>query len=330
MKIAIMDKSVVDHTDGNVFGANRDCDALFVDDPLLTPRLEGILTANTCIGVRNLIVSEELRKNFEDFLGLDKKSPPISSLYSLFNGKDFSDFLEVHYSKHFLTGEVGPEVGFVTGVGLKVTDDIYQAIPQLNKLKSMLISMKYQGEVLLTVTKNYTLSNVNFGHYYGHFALYAECAKCSVQTLLDFVFGKGVPCELYDSCCIANLVSQQPFPTRINTSTGPINAPKGAEKHLWRIPIESGEIVLIVVHGNYLLEAKKRMRRTLENMRSYSDSIQYRIDYGNYCHFVLCQEKYEKLAAVSYHKNEQRKDSSEVASVKDTGSEEKKQEDSVE
>jgi len=297
MKIAIMDKSIVDHTEGNVFGANRDSEALFAGDPLFTPRVENIPVVNTCIGVRNLLLSEELRKNFETHLGV-VEGKDISTIYSLFNGEDFGDWLEVSFSKRFMTGEVGPEVGFVTGVGLKITEDIYQAIPQLIQLKDALKRIQYRGEILCTLTEGFQLTRVEFGHYYGHFALYSECAKSSVQGLLDFLFGTTKSCELYDSCCVANLVSQTPFPTLGGISQGQINAPKGAEKHLWRILLGNSEIVLIVVHGNYLSEAKRRLRRTIENMKQYSDCLQYRIDYGNHCQFLLCQEKYLSLSQV--------------------------------
>jgi len=286
-------KPIIDHTEGNYLGYNFEAEGVFVEDALTPVDWEGKPYVNTCIGVQNLILKPELQKAFYESLAFERTNS-VSTLFALFNGEEFSDFLEVSFSDRFMNGEVGPRLGFITGVGLRVGENLYEAVPQLLRVKQALKDIKYQGEVSFGVSERYTLTGVHFGHLYGHFALFSEICKNTVQEMLDFMFGIFPKIELYDSIAVGNVISQPPFPCIIQNTNGPIHADKGAEKHLWRVILGGTlEVVLHTVHGTYLGEARKRLRRTIEKMLKYSDVLQYRTDFGYGAQFVLTKERYE-------------------------------------
>jgi len=308
MNISVITKSgeakpIIDHTEGNFLGYNFEAKGVFVEDALTPMDWEGKPYVNTCIGVQNLIMNQELRKAFHESLAFENTAS-VSTLFSLFNGTEFSDFIEVSFSDRFMNNEVGPKLGFMTGVALKVDGDPYEAIPQLSRVKKALTDLGYKGEVALGVSERFTLTGIHFGHLYGHFAMYAEICQNSVQDMLDYMFGECPKIELYDSLAVGNVISQPPFPSIVNNTNGQIRADRGAEKHLWRVILGGMvEIVLHTVHGTYMGEARKRLRRTIEKMLSYSDILQYRTDFGYGGKFILCKEKYERLL-ISPHKKE--------------------------
>ena len=306
MKIAIVStgeaKAILDHTEGNFLGYSKDAVAFFVDNPLQKLETE-LPVANTCIGVQNLMLHEDLRKALLDDHVKVSKEFPVSSLFAFFNGENFSEWAEISFSQKFMSGNVGPEVGFTTGVGFRVAYDVLEAVPSIPKLKEVLRNLNYRGEVLCSVAENFTLTGVAFGHFYGHFAVFSEISRNSVQEILDFVFGKFPECKLYNSCCVANLVSQPPFPLIIPNSASPLHAPRSAEKHLWRIMINNlVETVLITTRGMSLSEARRRLRRTVENMLHYNSTLQYRNDYGFNLNFVLSAKKYEDAKTSNWKK----------------------------
>jgi hypothetical protein len=292
----------MDHTEGNYLGYNHEAGGLFMEDPMTPLMWKDKMYANTCIPVQNLILNKDLREAFNAELGVEV-APAASQLFMLFNGTEFSDILEVSYSDRFMNNEVGPKLGFITGVGLKVPDDINDSVPQLRKLKEMLKLMNYRGEVAIGLSERFTVTGVHFGHLYGHWALFSEICKNSVQDMLDFIFGTFPKIELHDSLAIGNVVSQPPFPNVIDNVNGSIHAPKDAEKHLWRVILGGSlEIALVAIHGTYLGEARKRIRRTLNNMLRYSDTLQYRTDYGYNATFVVCKGKYDHYSKSPFEK----------------------------
>lgn len=305
MKIAIVNsqgynKSVWDHTVGNELNSLLNCDGVFFDSPLINDgSIKDIPLVNTSVGIQNLILNEELRVKAFESIGITlgkAKGARDTCLYSLFNGKEFAEFMEISYSDRFMTGDVGPEVGFSHGVGIKCGTQIYEAFPSLIRLREMLTKLDYHGEILLNVTPEYLVTNVWFGHCEWAFPLYSEISQNNVQDLLLFMFGKSIEIKLYDSIAISTLVSLPPFPT-IGLSNKIIHAPKGAEKHLWRFQTLGSEQLCIVCHGAYLREARKRIRRTLDNLVQFDSSLQYRIDYGLRMPFTFMADKYKEFEA---------------------------------
>ena len=300
MKIAIVNsngenKSVWDHTTGNELNQLAGCEGVFLDSPLLNDGSIELPIINSCIGIQNLLLDEKLREATFDSLGfIPAEKVNGNFLYCLFNGENFSEILELSTSMRFMTGGIGPKIPFAQGVGLKCSNTVYEAFPAIIRLREMLGRLNYHGEVLCQITPDYTISRAMFGHTYWAFAMFAEICKNSVQDMLEFMFGKIPTCELFDSICVGNLVSQSPFPN-IGLVNHMIHAPKGAEKHLWRVPRQGGEFAIITCHGGYLKEARKRIRRTLDNLVGFNDELQYRIDYGLRMSFVLEVKRYKEL-----------------------------------
>lgn len=305
MRIAIIDstktaKCVWDHTDGNVLNGLQDVEGVLVDDVLFNLPLVDVPVGNTSIAIKNLLLNPQLQGPVYDHIGV-VPGDSISQIYALFNGKEFSEFLEVSHSEYFMTHDVGPRVGFTTGVGLRVGNEIYDAIPALSRLRDFLTKSEYRGEVCCSVAENFLLTDIRVGHFVGHFSLFSELAKCSTNDLLEFIFGKVASCTLYDSIGVSNLVTLPPFPSG-GLQPQVIHAPKGAEKHLWRIPRFNSEAVLVTCHGLYLQEARKRVRRTIENIRMNAPDLQYRVDYGYNARFVLTGGEYEKMKEIPQRK----------------------------
>lgn len=286
-------KCLADHAENVVIGTQGDIEAVFADHPMIElGELPEVPLANTCVAVQNAILNEPLREGLFEAWKV-KVGPGKSTFYSLFNGQEFGDWLEVSYSSRFMTGGVGPNVGFVHGAGIKVVG-VEEALPSLGEIKKALQGFEYRGQVMLHVNESFELTGINFGHYYAHWAIYSELCKNSNMEMLDFIFGKFQSCELYDSVCVANLVSLCPFPS-LGLQNQSIHAPKNAEKHLWRVPRGASETVLCAVHGDNVHEARRRLRRTIENMLQSSPELQYRTDYGFGLGFVLAKEQYTKL-----------------------------------
>lgn len=286
-------KCIADHTETVVLGFQGSVDGIFVDHPLAS--LDGapeVPVVNTCVAVRNAMLSEPLQKGLMEAWKV-QPGKMKSSFFSLFNGREFGDWLEVGFSGRFMTGNVGPNLGFIHGAGIRV-QNLEEALPNLSIIQQTLVDMGYQGEVLLYVDDLFRVVSVQFGHYYAHWAMYGELCKSSSAEMLGYLFGTSQKCELYESVCVANLVTLYPFPS-LGLQVQGIHAPKNAEKHLWRVPFGSSEKVLVTVHGDNVHEARRRVRRTIENILQSSPDIQYRIDYGFGLDFVLAKEQYKKL-----------------------------------
>jgi hypothetical protein len=272
-------------------------DAIFVENPL-TPIKSVTPMINTCIGVQNLLINETLREQTYKQMGFVNQSAD-TYLFTLFNGDDFGDWIEFDSSNKLMNDDIGPDCGFVTGVGLKV-DNLEVALPTLSKIKELLHKINYHGEVLLGITEQFIPCELHFGHFYGPFGLYAEISKFNgakytdlVTGLIDFIQGNRPSCELYDSISLGNIITHPPFPLNMG-ATPEILAPGSAEKHLWRLRFVLMNYVLATVHGSSIPQARRRMRRTLENLQSYLPILQFRTDYGYNLTYLLCQEKYQR------------------------------------
>jgi len=100
-------------------------EGVFLDNPMLElAAFKRLPLMNSCVGVQNLMMSKELQQKFyEDFLGVSNLTAQ-STIFAIFNGTEFSDWLEVSYSGRLMNEEVGPNIGFSTGVSSLVLDDV--------------------------------------------------------------------------------------------------------------------------------------------------------------------------------------------------------------
>ncbi len=284
-------KCVVDHVENALLGLTPSVEVVFADHPL-ADLLGEIPVLNSCVAIRNAILHPELQQGLFETWQV-KPGPWKSSFFALFNGTDFSDWLEVGFSTRFMTGNVGPVVGFAQGAGLRA-EGVLDGVRGMDKVQRTLRDIGYRGQVLLYVNELFELTDVRFGHFYAHWGIFSELCKVSNGEMISFLLGDMPGCELYDSVCVANLVSMMPFPS-LSIQTQAIHAPKNAEKHLWRVPRGLGETVLITVHGDTVHEGRRRIRRTLDNMLQGNPDLQYRTDYGYGLGFTLARERYVKL-----------------------------------
>jgi hypothetical protein len=301
MKVAIVStigelESVVGHGTMATVGRTEDTTALMLESPLL-PLDENLLMINGSIEIQNYLLNPNIHKAINEQLGITGE-PGCSSLYGFWNGEKFSDWLEVCFSLKLMSGNVGVEAGFTTGTALRVDCEAKLALPQIELIEKFLKETSYKGEVLLTITKDFKVTRLGFGHFYGHFGLYTELSRLGkVDGILEFLGGIQPELILGDALGIGNIVSLPPFPWKIpQVKSRVILAPQSAEKHLWRIRNEQLQFVYVTVRGLSLIEAKRRMRRTMDNMASYNPDIQYRIDYGHSTSsFVLGLETYQRM-----------------------------------
>jgi hypothetical protein len=278
------------------------CEGLFLDSPLLNDGSINLPIVNSCVGIQNIILNEELKTQLFESMGIAQgqcRGNNDSCLYMLFNGEKFSDILEASYSERFMTGDIGPNVGFTHGAGIKCKSEVYEAFPALIRLREFLTKVEYHGEVLCNITPDFLMTNVWFGHCAWGFGMFSEICKSTTQDMLEFMFEKVDNCELYESICVSNLITNSPFPNR-GLANRIIHAPKGAEKHLWRVPRLGGESIFITCHGSYLKEARKRIRRTIENLLGFDQELQYRIDYGLRMSFNMCKQEYKQFEEMSF------------------------------
>lgn len=292
--------ALFDHCD-NVTEKLEGATACMVENNLAnTP--DRLPVINSCTGIKNLMLNEKMQDVVLHNILKVSDNKPTSEIFALFNGERFSDFIEVGYTRRFMTYNIGPIIGFVCGVGIKISVPLEEAVPQFKSLIKFLQEIHYIGEISIGLDDSYCITGFSCQHFYGHFAMYSEMCEAGTTELIKYILGDNDSCNIHDTCCVANLVSKQPFPCMIMTTTSPrISAPKSAEKHLWRMSLGYVEPVLITTHGSYLREAQKRIQRTIDNMITYDPDIQFRTDYGMKAAFVLSKDKYEVFKTNPYY-----------------------------
>jgi len=293
---------LIDHLN-NVQLGDSDVDALIVEHPQ-TPLKENQNYINTSIGLQTFLITEEVQAPYMKAMQTEPQAREISALYSLFNGETFSDWLEVSYSCRFMNNDVGPKTSFTTGVGLKPEFAVEEAVKGMAGLKQLLKDCNYKGEVYVGISKEFKICNLKFGHIYSCFAMFYEvCKHKKKDGVLRFLLGESDECGLTEHIVISNVVSKAPYPyARRGAEDISIPTRSDASKHIWRVNNESAKYVLVLAQGDYLLEARRRIRRTLTNMTKYDRDLQYRTDYGLRREFVLGQERYKKLAERDWEK----------------------------
>ena len=296
MRIAIVDqtgtcKTLVDKGYDCFLGSLQEkADGYFCGQ--LTPTNGTKPVANSCTAALRFSLDPDCLREYLDAVDC----PPgktESHVYGLFNGKDFSELIEVSYSDRFMNREVGPKLGFTCGTALKIQTDLTLALPQFKDIRESLESMNYRGEICLGINSDFEIVEILFGHFPGHFSLFAELSLNRIQDILEFIFGEIFNCPLREGLAVCNLVTKFPFPSYGDSR---ILAPKNAEAHLWRMFYPTNqEKILVTAQGNTLREAKQRVYRSIKNMLSYADELQYRSDFFNNKHFLLTLDEFEKM-----------------------------------
>jgi len=285
-------KAICEHTKDIRLTIDELTEGVIVEHP--NTSINDIECINTCRAVQNMLARPDLERAFQLELGI-KTSTPTSYLYGFIGPKGLSDLLEVSYSTRFMSGDIGPSLGFVQGTAIPVTTEVYQAFPILKDLERVLIEIEYRGEIAFGCSEDYQICQILYGHQTGMFALYTELSQLSAQANFEWCFGKGEYCKVHtNGVSVTTLLSNSPFPVPTSSRTEVI-APVGAEKHLYRVQFNVHEVAFVATWGTDMIEAKRRARRTIENCVSFNPELQYRIDYGYKEQFVLSQPKYSEL-----------------------------------
>lgn len=290
-------KAVADHCEGSTMGEELQDSINFVDSGIYNPK-------GKCVNVSSKSLKYNLMKDEFDaaVLGLEKK-PTATLLFTMFNGKDFGAFLEIYNAPHFMNGGIGPNIGTGRAIGLAVETDIPSALPKISIIKKFLTDINYHGEVLLGVSEDFCLTSLDLGHFPTFFGMFVEASRYPIREIIEFAWGSFGECELYSSIILGTMISLPSFPS-VYGQKEKIRAVRGAEKHMWRLPIVNVEPAFVTVHGSSFRQANQRFLDTVYNIKKSHPDLQYRTDCGRDAKFVLVSNYAESFAVKQQREQE--------------------------
>jgi len=285
--------------------------AIILDSSATPIESNGTILVNGNAYIRSIQTHEDVSESTKQILGIpeptpDGSNPTVSLLFGVTNGVEMSEMLEIGYGKRLMNGEIGPDVGFSHGVGIRCNGNLSKKFPMYDKLVEFLAEMEYRGEVLIALGEDAQIVDISFGHHPHQFAMFAEAAKIDVDEIMGFCIGDRATCQLHSTMILANLVSKTPFPAVQVSEDGGIECSKTCDPCVWRIWGPDSLVAVVCVHADYpadddtanqLGQARKRCFGLLGAMRSLEDSLQYRTDAGARLRFVLSQDVYEAMTA---------------------------------
>ena len=224
-------------------------------------------------------------------------NPSVSAVYCLIR-KDgiVSPPVEIAFSRRFMNGEVGPQIGFAHGCALPVPQDSVKDLTDY-------LSGKYAGELAVEFDARKKPCKVSFGHMPHYMCMYAEFFSMKIDILLDWLTeGIDELPEMRKGVAICNAVSSPPFPSPLPNEA--VKASPGGERHIWRVVIGDKNLALVTAHSDKIPSAdshhspfaqcRKRLYRTINELRKYNDFIQYRTDAAYSLKFAFAQGGYEE------------------------------------
>lgn len=290
-------RAVIEHTKDVTLGVTEEVRAVMVEHASMEGP-DDLPTINTSMPVRVLLSSDELRDQFYELYNI-KAGYPATYLYCFVSESGVSDIMEMSYSTRFLTGDIGPQIGFVQGTGIACEDDVFLAVPGLKDLLDGVREMEYYGEVAIGLKEDFSMCDILFGHFTGAYALYNELSHSNMCNTLAWCAGRGEPVKLHDSgVAVFTLLSYPPYPHNLDVGFS-IKAPPAAEKHLYRFNVGQAEVAYSAAWGKDIYETKRRCRKTVDNCANYNQDIQHRVDYGCRAQFVVNQEKWTNFGGKS-------------------------------
>ena len=285
-------RTVLEHSKEVSLGITEEVQGVVMERANIEPPPD-LPALNTCTGVCALERSESLREEFLHAHSVEIAYPQ-TYLYGYMGVDGLSPVIELTYSVRFLTGEVGPQVGFVQGAGLLSKINPLDALPEAKDVLDSLRDIGYRGEIALGVSPHFRICEIMFGHFVGGFALFAELCASSVDEVFEWCLRGGKQPVVHDNVSLVTLLSYPPFPYLGDASIS-VKAPTGAEKHLYRVLQGNVETAYAAAWGKDVYEGKRRVRKTIENCKAYNKDIQYRIDYGCKQRFLLNGDRWEEL-----------------------------------
>jgi hypothetical protein len=282
-------RAIIEHSNITL-GINEDTEAVILESALMEGP-DDLPCINSSRPFLALAGNPEMQKSFNEIHGI-VRAYPRSYLYGFISRTGLSDMIEMVCSNRFMSGDIGPQINSVQGCGIKCTEDLSLALPDLSELLDTIIKMEYIGEICFGITSDYKICEVQFGHHTMGMALYNEIASCSLDENYEWCLGCGSGGTLHDNgVSLATLLSYPPYPYS-TLSPFSIKAPTGAEKHLYRIAEGSCELAYVGAWGKDIFEAKRRCRKTIDNCKNYNKDIQHRIDYGHKLEFILSHDRW--------------------------------------
>ena len=286
-------KTLIEHCRDTSLGITENLDGIIVEDHYQeTP--PDLPSLNTSPIIRKFYHNPALWEDFKKINNV-KEGYPITYLYGFISKSGLANMIEVAYSTRFMTGDIGPQVGFVQGTAVRV-DDYYEALLNLRAIVEVLTELGYSGEIAFGILPSFEVCDIIFGHNPGFFSLYAELLNTNPTEMFTWCLSPNTPCSkvFSNSIAVTTMLSTPPYPHNLD-GISYINAPSGAEKHLYRVQYGRAEIAYSAAWGLSIFEAKRRCRATIDNCSAYNKDLQYRIDYGYKSKFLLGQEKYISL-----------------------------------
>lgn len=267
-----------------VEGANNYADALQLHGP-------GIVGAS--LAACNLMQSKELMEKFRVLFHLAPVQPKIQ-LTTLWNGKEWGGFLETWTSSHFMSNEVGPNVGIALLNGVVVKEgEVGVAVPNLREFERGLQFLEYTGEVTIWLDDQYNICHFRLGHIPAHLAAYAQVVRGGLESCFKFIFQRTSGVEMYNASVVAVLVSNPPFPYL--GAPNSLAIPEAVEKYLWKIQLGPNEVAYAVAHGYNQKDLRSRLYRTLYSLQKERREVQFRTDFiSNRAHFSFSDQEWRE------------------------------------
>lgn len=283
-------RAVIEHTKTITLGINEDSEAAIMEDATMVGP-EDLPIINSCPAVAAILTIPDSLRKFNKVYDI-QPGYAKTYLYGFIGPREVSDLLEMTFTTRFLTGDVGPQVGFVQGTGIACSNDVFLAIPALPSIIEGLQALDYRGEITLGITPDFRVCDIMFGHFTGGFVLYNELARNNIQDSYEFCVDVGGPTKLHQKAIsVCTLLSYPKFPHDLTVGVS-IKAPSSADKHLYRMNQGETEVAYSAAWGGDIFEAKRRCRKTIDNCAGYNKDIQHRIDYGYEQEFVLNHERW--------------------------------------
>lgn len=252
--------------------------------------------ANSSVGIQSIQQIPEAQDRVNKELSI-QDGRIGTAIYTVSNGSNFADWIEIDFSLKMFSGNIGPNVIFTQGCGMKLDINPLDAVARLASLRDTIEKLEYRGEVLVLINENFTINSVLFGHNFGPMAILSELSALPVSNIINFIFGTSNTLKLQDDIVVGNLVWQIPYPALPPRLLPPMVAPVAAEKHIWRVHENSHELALLMSKGNGAYKnCWTRIGYTLRNIKLSNPYICHRNDYGSSRRsFLFSQERFNQF-----------------------------------
>lgn len=218
---------------------------------------------------------------------LDVDRTKVNTKFSINGWWNGIQFILPHHTynyTHMMSGDLGIEM-VSTGSIIKATTRESKYYGLLSKFSLLLMQNSYRGPVRVDVNEDMQVCDLQLGFKAFQLeAMFEVFRGSTMQVLLDCVNGSDKGGKLHDDYSIGVTFSVYPYPFNMYNEGGKIEGiEERAAKHIWWRDVSSGTVCgndlgVCTAHGQTLRECRRRVYRTLSNVRI--KYIQYRNDIG--------------------------------------------------